>query len=960
VHETVLLLAVAAASVSVPAAGQPTYEVVRMFLDPGGEIAPKLALGPDGTFYGTMRTGGSFRVGSVFALHPNGSDFSFEEIYSFTGAEGFYPDQGVTLGTDGALYGPTVEGGAHGRGAFFRLDRRGRATRIHSIEADEGLGPSALTLGPDGFFYGTNRFGGTAGAGELFRLSPSGEYTTLYTFAGTPEGAFPNSLLSLGADGRLYGTTLQGGTGSGTVFAATTSGDVTTLHRLTTAEGAQPVNGVAFGADGRLYGTTQKGGAHDSGTAYRLTTGGQFELLHDFPLPKPMSNLVLAVDGYVYGTTVEPGFPDPGLTSLFRIAQGGTFETVTDQSSVVSGTIVLGADQMLYSTTPGSVIRMSLAGTDWSQVYVHTPASQPVGPMGRLTEQQDGTLAGISESYPPIARLLYELDGDGEATILHAFEKFPFDVLLASDGHYYGGTVDVNSDALVFRVEADDSETTLHTFLAAGRPPNPLVEFNGAYWGTMSSDGANGLGYLFKVDALGTYTPLHDFDFPEGGQPSDALTLAADGNLYGTALVSTNFGTVFRAKPDGTVEAVHDFVEADGEQPVGRLEAASDGFLYGTTGSAGASGHGTAFRTDLAGNLTKLYDFPTLHDPSLTEGEAGAFYGTISPGMAEPGQVFRMDSGGAVTVAHDFFHDFTAFLSPYGPILRAADGALYGTAQRGGLYDQGGVYRILPNPEAAVLLSVTPSSGSAAGGAAIVIRGRHLTGPFSLGDTPLAARADRQSLWFATTPPLSPGTVLDLNTESFDGATVSLPAAFFADFVDVPNDHLFHDYIETLVRNGITAGCGAGAYCPVSPVRRDQMAVFLLKAEHGSGYTPPACTGVFGDVVCPSAFADWVEQLAAEGITGGCGSGNYCPTSPVRRDQMAAFLLKAEHGSSYVPPPCTGIFGDVACPSQFADWIEQLSTEQITGGCGGGNYCPQNANTRGQMAVFLVKTFHLQ
>ena len=99
--------------------------------------------------------------------------------------------------------------------------------------------------------------------------------------------------------------------------------------------------------------------------------------------------------------------------------------------------------------------------------------------------------------------------------------------------------------------------------------------------------------------------------------------------------------------------------------------------------------------------------------------------------------------------------------------------------------------------------------------------------------------------------------------------------------------------------------------------------------------------------------------MAAEGITGGCGGGNFCPANPVRRDQMAVFLLKGEHGSSYVPPACAGIFGDVPCPSPFADWIEQLSAEMITGGCGGGNYCPLNPNTRGQMAVFLVKTFHL-
>jgi hypothetical protein len=75
---------------------------------------------------------------------------------------------------------------------------------------------------------------------------------------------------------------------------------------------------------------------------------------------------------------------------------------------------------------------------------------------------------------------------------------------------------------------------------------------------------------------------------------------------------------------------------------------------------------------------------------------------------------------------------------------------------------------------------------------------------------------------------------------------------------------------------------------------------------------------------------------------------------------MAVFLLKAKHGSSYVPPGCAGAFLDVPCPSTFANWIEQLAAEQITGGCGGGNYCPGNPNTRGQMAVFIVKTFGLQ
>jgi hypothetical protein len=70
------------------------------------------------------------------------------------------------------------------------------------------------------------------------------------------------------------------------------------------------------------------------------------------------------------------------------------------------------------------------------------------------------------------------------------------------------------------------------------------------------------------------------------------------------------------------------------------------------------------------------------------------------------------------------------------------------------------------------------------------------------------------------------------------------------------------------------------------------MAVFLLKTEHGAAYVPPACTGVFDDVPCPSPFARWIERLAAEGITVGCGGNNYCPDSPVARGAMATFLSK--------------------------------------------------------------------
>jgi hypothetical protein len=181
-------------------------------------------------------------------------------------------------------------------------------------------------------------------------------------------------------------------------------------------------------------------------------------------------------------------------------------------------------------------------------------------------------------------------------------------------------------------------------------------------------------------------------------------------------------------------------------------------------------------------------------------------------------------------------------------------------------------------------------------------------------------------------------------------------------FTDVASDSGFYPSVETVLHNGVTAGCGDGTtFCPTSTVTRQQMAVFLLKSADGSDYVPPACvTQAFADVPCDSPFAPWINELALRGVTAGCGGGNYCPADPTNRQQMAVFLLKTKEGSSYVPPACTvATFGDVPCDSTFAPWIYELVNRGVTAGCGGGNYCPTGSVARQQMAVFLVKTFGL-
>lgn len=131
--------------------------------------------------------------------------------------------------------------------------------------------------------------------------------------------------------------------------------------------------------------------------------------------------------------------------------------------------------------------------------------------------------------------------------------------------------------------------------------------------------------------------------------------------------------------------------------------------------------------------------------------------------------------------------------------------------------------------------------------------------------------------------------------KSMHGPSYSPPAVGGSTgFSDVAPNYWAAAWIKQLAREGITAGCNANNYCPEGAVTRDQMAIFLLRAKHGVSYNPPPVgnsTG-FSDVAPSHWAAAWIKQLAAEGITGGCSAGRYCPGNPVNRAEMAVFLLK--------------------------------------------------------------------
>ena len=109
--------------------------------------------------------------------------------------------------------------------------------------------------------------------------------------------------------------------------------------------------------------------------------------------------------------------------------------------------------------------------------------------------------------------------------------------------------------------------------------------------------------------------------------------------------------------------------------------------------------------------------------------------------------------------------------------------------------------------------------------------------------------------------------------------------------------------INRLAASGITVGCTETTFCPNAPVRRDQMASFLVRAIP---LTAGAGDDYFRDDNGTTHEAD-IDRTAAAGITTGCGTWRYCPASSVTRGQMAGFLHRVEKPISPPPHPAPAI-----------------------------------------------------
>lgn len=247
---------------------------------------------------------------------------------------------------------------------------------------------------------------------------------------------------------------------------------------------------------------------------------------------------------------------------------------------------------------------------------------------------------------------------------------------------------------------------------------------DGNLYGTTVYGGANegcnarqvGCGTVFSITPGGKLTTLYSFcsstNCTDGAYPVGGLTLATDGNFYGTTSGggTVGLGIVFKITTAGKLTTVYNFCSQfgcpDGRDPNAPPIQGTDGNLYGVTvlggtgGCGGCHGGGIAYKLTLGGKLTVIHNFCTGtctdgDNPSypLVQGTDGNFYGVITGRSGYyDGKLFKMTPNGTVTVLYNFctLSNCTDGAFPYGSLTEGADGALYGTTSAGGAVGDGG------------------------------------------------------------------------------------------------------------------------------------------------------------------------------------------------------------------------------------------------------------------------------
>jgi len=344
------------------------------------------------------------------------------------------------------------------------------------------------------------------------------QFSVLHNF-GTKSGDGTNpsysGIVAQGRDGNMYSTTGNGGTFNlGTVFKITPAGTLTVIYNFDGPHGSEPYGGLTLGTDGNFYGTAFGGGKFGYGTVFQITPGGTVTVLHNFASTdgsNPHAPPIQGTDGNFYGTT-QTGGTNVYYGTVYKITPSGTITT-------------------LYSFD-------------------------------------------VTHGYYPVAPLVQGTDGNFYGTTIH------------------GGA---SNEGIVFRITPSGKLTVFYTFdvTHGDQPYSPLIQGNdGNFYGTITGGGSTGLGTVFKLTPTGKITVL--FNFAAGAGPSvpyAGLVQATDGFFYGNTFQggTKSDGAVFRINANGQLSSLHDFDATTGAIPEVTLLQHTNGILYGDTVQGGTS-----------------------------------------------------------------------------------------------------------------------------------------------------------------------------------------------------------------------------------------------------------------------------------------------------------------------------------------------------------------------------------
>jgi uncharacterized repeat protein (TIGR02543 family) len=418
-------------------------------------------------------------------------------LLSFDGANGANPDYvSLVQGSDGNLYGTTLNGGEYAGGTVFKITLTGELTTLYSFCVQTGcpdgeLPQAGLVQGIDGNFYGTTEHGGApANAGTVFKITPTGTISTLYRFCtqgGTcADGAEPLAALVQATDGNFYGTTARGGDqGAGTVFQITPTGTLTRLYSFCPQGGACPDGqfpdaGLVQGTDGNFYGTTQRGGSNSVGEVFKITPSGTLTTLYSFCAQNyctdgegPYAGLVQGTDGNFYGTTQGGGSNNAG--EVFKITPSGTLTRLYSLCSLngcVDGAnpyagLVQATDGNFYGTTTeggtngnGTVFKVTPAGalTPLYSFCTQSGCVDGAQPFGGLVQATDGNFYGTT----------YNWGGNNLGTVFSLVPDYVLAVSVTGSGTVTSTDGFINCPSMCYRSYPNNTPVTLNATPASG------------------------------------------------------------------------------------------------------------------------------------------------------------------------------------------------------------------------------------------------------------------------------------------------------------------------------------------------------------------------------------------------------------------------------------------------------------------------------------------------------------